>query len=84
MLHLDEPPAEAPRPCGEAHAEPQAGAPSSGGGASGEQQQQQQHFGWLGGLLFGRRRGGEGGAGAGRRPVNPSAWKEFERDFTEV
>ncbi|PRW56093.1 Nucleosome-remodeling factor subunit BPTF isoform A [Chlorella sorokiniana] len=78
VLHLDEVPPAAARPYSEGAAEQQQAGGAPPGGAAAEQQ----HFSWLGGLLFGKRRGGEQ---HGRRPcVDASTWREFEKDFTEV
>ena len=89
-MHLDQMPPAAARPYSEAEAQQSSSSQK-------QQQQQQQHpgataeqqpFGWLGGLLFGKRRAREQECGAGgsprRRRVDASTWKEFEKDFTEV
>lgn len=79
VLHLDEEPPAAARPYCEGAAEQQQAGDAPPGAAAAEQQQP---FSWLGGLLFGKRRGGEQ---HGERPrVDASTWREFEKDFTEV
>lgn len=83
LMHLDEVPSAAAQPYSE-EADAQQGEQqqphgTQQGGRGGEAQQP---FGWLGGLLFGKRRGGDGGQA--RRRVDASTWREFEKDFTEV
>lgn len=82
-VHLDQVPSAAARPYSEAKAQ-------QGQQAGGGQQQRQQGsaepappLAWLGGLLFGRRRGDTPG-GAQPKPLDPATWREFEKDFTEV
>lgn len=82
-VHLDQVPFAAARPYSEAKAQ-------QGQQAGGGQQQRQQGsaepappLAWLGGLLFGRRRGDTPG-GAQPKPLDPATWREFEKDFTEV
>lgn len=85
MVHLDQLPSAASRPYSEAEAQQERQA------GSGQQWQQQQQgpsepalpLAWLGGLLFGRRRG-EAAGGAQPKPLDPATWREFEKDFTEV
>jgi hypothetical protein len=93
-MHLDQMPPAVSRPYSEAEAQQSSSSQQ-------HQQQQQpgaaeqqpgaaehQPFGWLGGLLFGKRRAAEqecgGGGSPRRRRVDASTWKEFEKDFTEV
>jgi hypothetical protein len=53
-----------------------------------QQQQQQvaadQTFGWLGGLLFGKRRSGVESTRGARGQLDASMWREFESSFTET
>lgn len=85
MMHLDQLPSAAARPFSEAEAQQEQQA---GGGQQWQQRQQGPAepalpLAWLGGLLFGRRRGDAAG-GAQPKPLDPATWREFEKDFTEV
>lgn len=73
-MHLDQAPPAPARPYCEAEVQQQQRGPG----------EEEQPFGWLGGLLFGKRRAAQEGSGGRRWQADDSMWREFERDFTEV